>query len=117
MFGRVSVFGRVAISRIVAAKCHSALLTGAKVDPGVADFHTLGTFANFGLLDGIDGVEVRAGAITHLRLLLFEAVNRRWIPAIAIPPSPTAAAQRLTDPDRTSPAAKIPGRLVSIGDG
>src|SRR5262245_63471959 len=40
-----------------------------------------------------------------------------WIPATAIPPSPTAAAQRLTDPERTSPAAKIPGRLVSSGAG
>src|SRR5256714_8466055 len=38
-------------------------------------------------------------------------------PAIAIPPSPTAAAQRFTDPERTSPAAKIPGRLVSSGLG
>src|ERR1044071_9321283 len=40
-----------------------------------------------------------------------------WIPATAIPPSPTAAAQRFTDPERTSPAAKIPGRLVSNGAG
>ena len=117
MFGRVSVFGRVAISRIVAAKCHSALLAGAEMDPGVADFHALGALANLGLLDGVDSIEVRAGTITHLRLLLFEAVNRRWIPAIATPPSPTAAAQRFTDPGRTSPAAKIPGRLVSIGVG
>ena len=28
-------------------------------------------------------------------------------------PSPTAEAHRLTDPLRTSPAAKMPGRLVS----
>src|SRR6476469_449954 len=41
----------------------------------------------------------------------------RWIPETAIPPSPTAAAQRFTDPERTSPAAKIPGRLVSSGAG
>src|SRR6266567_3917998 len=34
-----------------------------------------------------------------------------------IPPSPTAAAQRLTEPDRTSPAAKMLGRLVSSGTG
>src|SRR5436305_13368093 len=40
-----------------------------------------------------------------------------WIPATAIPPSPTAAAHRFTDPERTSPAAKIPGRLVSSGAG
>src|SRR5207245_5128857 len=54
--------------------------------------------------------------------VLFADVLRRearlmWIPATAIPPSPTAAAQRLTEPERTSPAAKIPGRLVSSGAG
>ena len=32
-----------------------------------------------------------------------------------MPPSPTAAAQRFTEPERTSPAAKMPGRLVSSG--
>src|SRR6185295_7808391 len=31
----------------------------------------------------------------------------------AIAPSPTAEATRLTEPDRTSPEAKTPGRLVS----
>src|SRR5882724_13163755 len=40
-----------------------------------------------------------------------------WTPATAIPPSPTAAAQRFTEPERTSPAAKIPGKLVSSGLG
>src|SRR6202040_2180348 len=30
-------------------------------------------------------------------------------------PSPTAAATRLTDPERTSPIANTPGRLVSSG--
>jgi hypothetical protein len=34
-----------------------------------------------------------------------------------MPPSPTAAAQRLTEPERTSPAANTPGRLVSSGPG
>ena len=38
-------------------------------------------------------------------------------PAIAMLPSPTAAAQRLTEPERTSPAAKTPGRLVSKAAG
>src|SRR6266566_204828 len=38
-------------------------------------------------------------------------------PATAMPPSPTAAAQRLTEPERTSPAAKMAGRLVSSGLG
>src|SRR5215472_4995377 len=40
-----------------------------------------------------------------------------WTPATAMPPSPTAAAQRFTDPERTSPAAKIPGKLLSSGPG
>jgi len=36
-----------------------------------------------------------------------------WIWRMAIDPSPTADATRLTDPLRTSPAANTPGRLVS----
>ena len=36
-------------------------------------------------------------------------------PVTARAPSPTAAATRWTDPARTSPAAKTPGRLVSSG--
>jgi len=46
-----------------------------------------------------------------------DEANLIWTPAMAIPPSPTAAAQRFTDPERTSPAAKIPGKLVSSGPG
>ena len=41
------------------------------------------------------------------------AARRAWTNCTAIAPSPTAAAQRFVDPDRTSPAAKTPGRLVS----
>ena len=36
-----------------------------------------------------------------------------WTRRMAIEPSPTAAATRLTDPCRTSPTAKTPGRLDS----
>src|SRR5438045_9358441 len=36
---------------------------------------------------------------------------------MAMLPSPTAAAQRLIDPERTSPTAKIPGKLVSKAAG
>jgi hypothetical protein len=32
-------------------------------------------------------------------------------------PSPKTAAQRFTEPERTSPATKVPGRLVSSGPG
>jgi hypothetical protein len=35
----------------------------------------------------------------------------------AIPPSPTAGAAIFVDPERTSPTAKTPGRLVSTGNG
>ena len=35
----------------------------------------------------------------------------------AMAPSPTAEATRFTDPERTSPAAKTPGRLVSSRNG
>jgi hypothetical protein len=39
----------------------------------------------------------------------------RWCTSrTAIDPSPTADATRLTDPEWTSPTAKIPGRLVSF---
>ena len=44
-----------------------------------------------------------------------DATSRRywWTKAMAIEPSPTAAATRFTGPNRTSPQAKKPGRLVS----
>jgi hypothetical protein len=41
------------------------------------------------------------------------SLNSWWTNEIAIDPSPTAEATRLTLPPRTSPAAKTPGRLVS----
>src|SRR5467141_466615 len=41
------------------------------------------------------------------------SLNSWWTNEIAIEPSPTADATRLTLPPRTSPAAKTPGRLVS----
>ena len=42
------------------------------------------------------------------------ASRRNWCTkAIAMLPSPTAAATRLTGPERTSPHAKMPGTLVS----
>src|SRR5438046_10490147 len=67
---------------------------------------------------------MRAASVGHdyyCGVLFGDALRRdarlMWTPATAMPPSPTAAAQRLTEPDRTSPAAKIPGRLVSSGPG
>ena len=117
MFCRVGVLARVLIRRTIATQGRAALLAGPKMHPLSADLHAFGTFANFGLLDGIDGIEMTTTAIGHNYFLLLAEARRRWIPATAMPPSPTAAAQRFTDPERTSPAAKIPGRLVSIGLG
>ena len=45
------------------------------------------------------------------------ASRQRCTSGMAAAPSPTAAATRLIDPARTSPAANTPGRLVSSGSG
>jgi len=111
------VLARVTIGRTIATQCDAALLAGAEMDPRVARLHTFGAFANFWLLDRIDGVQMKTTAIAHGDLPLLTVAMRSWILATAIPPSPTAAAQRFTDPERTSPAAKIPGALVSSGVG
>ena len=77
MPGGARMFAGVPISRRVAAQGDAALLAGAEMDPRVADLYTLGAFAGFRLLDRIDRIEMRAAAIGHLRLLLFEAASRR----------------------------------------
>ena len=77
MFGGARVFAGVMIGRTVAAQRDAALLTGAEMDPLCADLYALSAFANLRLFDGRDRVEMRAAAIGHLRLLLFEAVSRR----------------------------------------
>src|SRR6266700_1194733 len=97
------------------------------MNPVAADLHALFAFAPMRLLDRLNRnrIQMRTTLGTHERLcddVAFADALRRdarliWIPATAIPPSPTAAAQRFTDPERTSPAAKIPGRLVSSGAG
>ena len=46
-----------------------------------------------------------------------DAPSQKWAEFPAIAPSPTAEATRLTEPDRTSPAANTPGRLVSSRNG
>src|SRR4030095_9744123 len=95
------------------------------MNPVAADFHAFFAFPALRLLYRRDRVVMRAASGGHIGccydLLFCDPLRRdarlRWIPATAIPPSPTAEAQRFTDPERTSPAAKIPGRLVSIGVG
>jgi hypothetical protein len=48
-----------------------------------------------------------------LAVLSSYSLSTWWTNEIAIEPSPTADATRLTFPPRTSPAANTPGRLVS----
>src|SRR5437016_9754482 len=81
--------------------------------PAGADLHALFAFQNFGKLDLNDAVNVRAGSGVHDCF----SFNDSCTPAMAMLPSPTAAAQRFTEPERTSPTAKIPGRLVSSATG
>ena len=63
--------------------------------------------------------------VNHLRTAK-EPLGRRsdqrasrtsWTNCTTMDPSPTAAATRLADPERTSPAANTPGRLVSSKNG
>ena len=77
MSGTARVFAGVTVGRAVAAQSDTALLTGAQMDPLRSDFYTLGAFADLRLLDRIDRIEMRAAAIGHLRLWLFEAAIRR----------------------------------------
>src|SRR5437762_7006847 len=81
--------------------------------PARADLHALFAFEDFGKLDVDDGVNVRARSSIHDCF----SFNASCTPAMAMLPSPTAAAQRLTEPERTSPTAKIPGKLVSSATG
>src|SRR6185437_3203669 len=43
----------------------------------------------------------------------YSSARARWTRCTEIEPSPTAEATRFTFPERTSPTAKTPGRLVS----
>src|SRR5205085_9226188 len=96
------------------------------MNPIRTDLHALCALLNLRPFHRVNRIQMRTAAASHRRAYceecLFTELLRRdarlaWTPATAIPPSPTAAAQRFTDPDRTSPAAKIPGRLVSSGAG
>gem|GEM_PF-4172148 len=58
-------------------------------------------------------VECRAGDRSGRSALPTYVPKYSWIWRIAIDPSPTAEATRLTEPLRTSPAANTPGWLVS----
>src|SRR6059058_5966874 len=63
----------------------------------------------------IDGESVSADELATFVLLrrIYYSCSARCTNDIAIDPSPTADATRLTLPARTSPTANTPGRLVS----
>src|SRR5258707_4797860 len=60
-----------------------------------------------------DLVEVGAHGLAHVTSSTAGARERwAWTNCTAIAPSPTAVAQRLVEPERTSPAADTPGESV-----
>src|SRR5712691_8028912 len=61
-----------------------------------------------------DLVEVGAYSVAHVTSSTAGVRERwAWTNCTAIAPSPTAVAQRLVEPERTSPAANTPGISVS----
>ena len=65
MFGRGRMLASMTIRRTVAAQGYATCLARAKMDPKRADFHALGAFANFRILQRSDLVEMRTAATTH----------------------------------------------------
>ena len=101
MRGRVRVLGRVAIRRAVTTQGRAALLTRSQMDPPPANFRALLALVALGLFNRRDRLDVSTGVVRHpiLSLML------QRLMAMAIDPSPTAAATRLTLLPRTSPTA------------
>src|SRR5450432_2162403 len=94
-------------------------MTARQADPEVQPLaaHPQAVFAS---LDGRrhlangDLIEVGAYSVAHVTSSATGVRERwAWTNWTAIAPSPTAVAQRLVEPERTSPAANTPGRLVS----
>src|SRR5205814_10473807 len=112
-------FGCVTIRRTITTKCNPAFLTRAQMNPGCTDRYAFGALTNLRLLDRFNCIEMRAATVSHRYFVLSYSrwsclrpdARLTWIPATAIPPSPTAAAQRFTDPLETS----LPG-IFAAGD-
>ena len=111
MLGFVEVFGSVLVLRGVAASYVAADEAHAKVDPCVSHFYALRAFPFIGLFK-FDFVKMRA-LLRHGASRDYPLAKKRCTSETAIAPSPTAEAQRFTEPWRTSPAANNPGMLVS----
>src|SRR6185437_14507557 len=110
---RVRVSSRVHVRGAVAAADVAAGEADAQVQPLASGAEAILTAVHLGgKLTHLDQVEMAAGTRAH-RTPAGWAERCSWTNWTAIEPSPTAAAQRLVEPERTSPAAKIPGMLVS----
>src|SRR6266852_2732824 len=117
---RLEVSCRVPVRRVVAAPDMAAGPAQAQMYPRrtglqapLAPERARVTSANscrMSAFRGHQGPPIRAGAAL-LSVFARNACNA----ATTCAPSPTAAATRLTEPWRTSPIAKTPGRLVSSG--
>src|SRR3954451_5342551 len=105
--------GRVAARRAVAAADVAARQADAQVQPLAAATKAVLAAVHLGReLAHLDLVEMGAGIRAHRTPAgcAERCLCTNWT---AIEPSPTAAAQRFVEPERTSPAAKTPGMLVS----
>src|SRR5438132_6752968 len=108
----VVVSGRVAVGGVVAAADVPAGEADPQVQPLVAVAQTFLAAVYGGWeLAQLDLVKMSTEFAHPVRAP--GAARCAWTSCTAIDPSPTAAAQRLVDPERTSPAAKMPGTLVS----
>src|SRR6516162_634890 len=91
------------------------------MDPRRTDLQALlATERGWGDVTNVVGVDAFVGH--HCLLLSAESAalsprsaKKACSAAMTCAPSPTAAATRLTEPERTSPIANTPGRLVSSG--
>src|SRR5262249_19548628 len=117
----VVVSSRVPFRGVVAAADVAAGQADPQVEPLAADAEAVFAAGHFGReLAHRDLVEVGAAAWAHRTPARCATAPRRGGAAgcrcttcRAIGPSPPAVAQRFVEPERTSPAAKIPGTLVS----
>src|SRR5215468_2655238 len=68
-----------------------------------------------GLCAGAPGQALRRSELVEMDGGRSALARKAWSVATTWAPSPTAAATRFTEPDRTSPIANTPGTVVSNG--
>src|SRR3954469_14210930 len=116
MLGAVEMLGGVLAAGLVAAAHMAASAAHPQVKPFPAQLEALLAALGAGRDRG-DGIEMGTEFLAHCAATLCAASSWRarkaWIADTTVEPSPTAAATRLTEPQRTSPTAKTPSRLVA----